>query len=133
LRQIAVLPFGHRQRLFPTPYSKIAHILQHRTISVNILKLTFAYNSSMLFDFCGIVFTMRIAIIGWGIEGKSAFEYFGPEHEYLIASEQPLADFPEESDKIKVQHLSAEKPAGITSMVSKTATKSYSPQHPVKT
>jgi UDP-N-acetylmuramoylalanine--D-glutamate ligase len=71
----------------------------------------------MLFDFCGIVFTMRIAIIGWGIEGKSAFEYFGPEHEYLIASEQPLADFPEESDKIKVQHLSAEKPAGITGNV----------------
>jgi UDP-N-acetylmuramoylalanine--D-glutamate ligase len=60
---------------------------------------------------------MKICIVGWGIEGKSAFEYFGPSNEYLIVNEQPLEDFPEESDKIKVQYLNKEKPAGVTGNV----------------
>jgi UDP-N-acetylmuramoylalanine--D-glutamate ligase len=60
---------------------------------------------------------MKIGIVGWGIEGKSVFEYFGSEHEYLIVNEQPLSDFPEQSDKIKIQHLSDDKPPGITGNV----------------
>jgi UDP-N-acetylmuramoylalanine-D-glutamate ligase len=60
---------------------------------------------------------VKIGIVGWGVEGKSAYEYFGPDNEYLIVNEQPLPDFPQESDKIKIQHLNAEKPAGITGNV----------------
>jgi UDP-N-acetylmuramoylalanine--D-glutamate ligase len=71
----------------------------------------------MLFDFCGILNLMKIGIVGWGVEGKSAYEYFGPDNEYLIVNEQSLPDFPQESDKIKIQHLNAEKPAGITGNV----------------
>jgi UDP-N-acetylmuramoylalanine-D-glutamate ligase len=60
---------------------------------------------------------MKIAIVGWGIEGQSAFNYFGPEHEYLIVNEQPLNNFPQESDKIQIRHLDSEKPAGVTGNV----------------
>jgi UDP-N-acetylmuramoylalanine--D-glutamate ligase len=60
---------------------------------------------------------MKIGIVGWGIEGKSAFNYFGAENEYLIVNEQPLDDFPQESDKIKIQYLDKDKPAGITGNV----------------
>jgi UDP-N-acetylmuramoylalanine--D-glutamate ligase len=61
---------------------------------------------------------MKIGIVGWGIEGRSVYEYFGPEHEYFIVNEQPLSNFPEESDKIKVQFLSGAKPPGVTGNVS---------------
>lgn len=57
---------------------------------------------------------MKIGIVGWGVEGKSAFNYFGPEHNYLIVNEHPADDFPAESDKIKLQYLSTDKPVGIT-------------------
>jgi UDP-N-acetylmuramoylalanine--D-glutamate ligase len=60
---------------------------------------------------------MKIGIVGWGIEGKSAFNYFGPENDYLIVNEQPLDDFPQESDKIKIQYLHKDKPAGVTGNV----------------
>jgi len=60
---------------------------------------------------------VKIGIVGWGVEGKSAYQYFGPDNEYLIVNEQPLPDFPEESDKIKIQHLNQDKPAGITGNV----------------
>lgn len=58
---------------------------------------------------------MKIGIVGWGIEGQSAYRYFGPEHEYLIVNEEPRNDFPPESDKIKIQFLTKAKPFGITS------------------
>lgn len=60
---------------------------------------------------------MRIAIIGWGIEGQSAFKFFGPKHEYLIVSEEPRDDFPAPSDKIKVQFLNSPRPVGVTGNV----------------
>jgi UDP-N-acetylmuramoylalanine--D-glutamate ligase len=60
---------------------------------------------------------MKIGIVGWGIEGQSAFSYFGPEHEYLIVNEEPRGDFPAQSEKVKVQFLDKEKPAGVTSNV----------------
>ncbi|MEK7562031.1 MAG: UDP-N-acetylmuramoyl-L-alanine--D-glutamate ligase [Patescibacteria group bacterium] len=60
---------------------------------------------------------MKIGIVGWGIEGQSAFHYFGPDHDYLIVNEHPRDDFPGQSDKIKVQFLTEEKPPGITSNV----------------
>jgi UDP-N-acetylmuramoylalanine--D-glutamate ligase len=58
---------------------------------------------------------MKIGIVGWGIEGQSAMRYFGPDHEYLIVNEHPKDDFPSTSDKVKVQHLSTDKPHGVTS------------------
>ena len=60
---------------------------------------------------------MKIGIIGWGIEGQSAFKFFGPEHEYLIVSEEPRDDFPARSDKIKIQFLNSPRPVGITGNV----------------
>ncbi|MDB5161377.1 MAG: UDP-N-acetylmuramoylalanine--D-glutamate ligase [Candidatus Saccharibacteria bacterium] len=60
---------------------------------------------------------MKIGIVGWGIEGQSAFKYFGPGHEYLIVNEHPRDDFPAPSEKIKINFLSGEKPPGITGNV----------------
>ncbi len=60
---------------------------------------------------------MRIGIVGWGIEGQSAYRYFGPEHKYLIVNEHPRDDFPAESDRVKIQFVTEEKPPGITSNV----------------
>jgi UDP-N-acetylmuramoylalanine--D-glutamate ligase len=61
---------------------------------------------------------MKIGIVGWGIEGQSAFNYFGSDHEYLIVNEEPRGDFPAQSEKVKVQFLDKEKPPGVTSNVS---------------
>jgi len=60
---------------------------------------------------------MKIGLVGWGIETQSAYRHFGPDHDYLIVNEEPRDDFPAESDKIKLQFLSAKKPSGITSNV----------------
>lgn len=59
---------------------------------------------------------MRIGIVGWGIETKSAYSYFGPEHEYLIVNEEPISDLPR-ADNVKVQFLPEPKPSGITGNV----------------
>jgi len=58
---------------------------------------------------------MKIGIVGWGIEGQSAYKFYGPEHQYLIVNEHPRDDFPATSDKVKVQFLTHEAPVGITS------------------
>src|SRR3989338_4623439 len=60
---------------------------------------------------------MKIGLVGWGIETQSAYRHFGPDHDYLIVNEEPRDDFPAESDKIKLQFLSAKKPSGITGNV----------------
>lgn len=60
---------------------------------------------------------MKIAIVGWGVEGQSAFRYFGPEHEYLIVNEEPRDDFPPESSKIKVQFVDQPRTPGLTGNV----------------
>lgn len=57
---------------------------------------------------------MKIGIVGWGVEGQSAYNYFGPDHSYLIVNEHPRDDFPAESDQVKVQYLRADKPVGVT-------------------
>ena len=64
---------------------------------------------------------MKIAIVGWGVEGQSAYRYFGPEHEYLIVNEEPRNDFPVESDKVRVQFVKAERTPGLTGNVSDTS------------
>src|SRR5258708_916682 len=56
---------------------------------------------------------MKIGIVGWGIETQSAYDYFGPEHEYLIVNEEPNNSLPK-ADNVKVQLLPTEKPPGIT-------------------
>ena len=38
---------------------------------------------------------MKIGLVGWGIETKSAYSYFGEKHEYFIFSEEPRDDFPQ--------------------------------------
>jgi UDP-N-acetylmuramoylalanine--D-glutamate ligase len=60
---------------------------------------------------------MRIGLVGWGLETKSAFRYFGPEHEYLIVNEEPSADFPAESANVKVQYIEAQRTPGLTGNV----------------
>lgn len=59
----------------------------------------------------------KIAIIGWGIEGQSAFNYFGPDHDYLIVNEHPRDDFPPETAKMKVRFINAERVPGLTGNV----------------
>src|SRR3989338_6714439 len=59
---------------------------------------------------------MRIGIVGWGIETQSAYSYFGPEHEYLIVTEEQRDDMPR-ADNVKCQFLPEKKPPGITSNV----------------
>jgi len=51
---------------------------------------------------------MKIGIIGWGLEGQSAYRYFGPDHEYLIVNEQPSDKFPT-GDNVKIQFVDKEK------------------------
>ncbi|MBI4034572.1 UDP-N-acetylmuramoyl-L-alanine--D-glutamate ligase [Candidatus Saccharibacteria bacterium] len=60
---------------------------------------------------------MRIGIVGWGIEGQSAFHYFGPQHDYLIVNEEPRNDFPVQSDKVVVRFINQPRQPGITSNV----------------
>src|SRR3990167_2362310 len=60
---------------------------------------------------------MRIGIVGWGVEGQSVMRWFGLEYEYLIVNEHPRDDFPQKTDKLKVQFLTSEKPAGLTGNV----------------
>lgn len=61
---------------------------------------------------------MKIAIVGWGVEGQSAYRYFGSEHSYLIVNEEPRDDFPAESPSVEVRFISKDKPIGVTSNVS---------------
>src|SRR5574337_799624 len=60
---------------------------------------------------------MRIGIVGWGIEGQSAFHLFGPDNDYLIASEEPRSDFPPETERLKIQHIAKNRDAGLTGNV----------------
>ena len=60
---------------------------------------------------------MKIGIVGWGVEGQSAYHYFGPEHDYLIVNEEPRGDFPPESDKVKIQFISQARTPGLTGNV----------------
>lgn len=60
---------------------------------------------------------MKIGIVGWGVEGQSAFRYYGASHEYLICNEEPRDDFPMEDSKITVQFINAPRAPGMTSLV----------------
>lgn len=60
---------------------------------------------------------MKIAIVGWGVDGQSAYRYFGTENEYLIVSEEPRDDFPPESDSVKVQFIRSPRTPGLTGNV----------------
>lgn len=60
---------------------------------------------------------MKIGIVGWGVEGQSAYRHFGPEHSYLIVNESPRDDFPAISERIKLQFLKSKPPAGMVSLV----------------
>ena len=60
---------------------------------------------------------MKIGIVCWGVEGQSAYHYFGPEHDYLIVNEEPRGDFPPESDKVKIQFISQARTPGLTGNV----------------
>jgi UDP-N-acetylmuramoylalanine--D-glutamate ligase len=60
---------------------------------------------------------MKIGIVGWGVEGQSAYRYLGPEHEYLIVNEEPRNDFPAQSGKIKTQFITTERTPGLTGNV----------------
>jgi UDP-N-acetylmuramoylalanine--D-glutamate ligase len=54
---------------------------------------------------------MRIALVGWGVETKSAFRYYGDEHDYFIVNEEPRDDFPV-SERVSVKTNSLSRPIG---------------------
>ncbi len=60
---------------------------------------------------------MKIGIVGWGVEGQSAYRYFGPDHDYLIVNEEPRDDFPGPAGNITVNFLDARRPPGTTGNV----------------
>lgn len=60
---------------------------------------------------------MKIGIAGWGVEGQSAFRYFGPQHDYLIVNEEPRDDFPAQSDKVQVRFINTPRQPGLTGNV----------------
>ncbi|HET7827301.1 MAG TPA: Mur ligase family protein, partial [Candidatus Saccharimonadales bacterium] len=60
---------------------------------------------------------MKIGIVGWGVEGQSAYKYFGPDHDYLIVNEEPRDDFPAQSDKLRVQFIASARQPGLTGNV----------------
>lgn len=60
---------------------------------------------------------MKIGIVGWGVEAQSAHRFFGPEHDYLIVSEEPRDDFPPHSNKVKIQFINSQRMPGQTSNV----------------
>jgi UDP-N-acetylmuramoylalanine--D-glutamate ligase len=60
---------------------------------------------------------MRIGIVGWGLEAQSAYQFFGPDNEYLIVNESRQDDFPPESEKVKIQYLDQSAPIGIGGQV----------------
>lgn len=60
---------------------------------------------------------MKIAIVGWGLEGQSAYKFFGPEHEYLIVNESDQDNFPPETERLKVRFLPNKAPTGIAGQI----------------
>src|SRR5579863_781215 len=60
---------------------------------------------------------MKIGIVGWGLEAKSAYKFFGPEHEYLIVNESAQADLPLPSDTIQVRYLERPAPPGVAGQI----------------
>lgn len=56
---------------------------------------------------------MKIGIVGWGLEGQSAYKYFGPDNDYLIVNDQPLPSLPQASNRVKVQYLDSTAPIGV--------------------
>lgn len=55
--------------------------------------------------------------MGWGLETKSAFKYFGPDNDYLIVNESPQDDFPAQSELVTVRFLQNARPPGLTGNV----------------
>lgn len=60
---------------------------------------------------------MKIGIVGWGLEGQSAYRFYGAEHEYLIVNEEPRDDFPMQDRQVRVQFLNAPRTPGLTGNV----------------
>jgi UDP-N-acetylmuramoylalanine--D-glutamate ligase len=60
---------------------------------------------------------VKIGIVGWGLEGQSAYRFYGAEHEYLICNEAPQDDFPMQDRKVHVQALSGQRQPGLTGNV----------------
>ena len=61
---------------------------------------------------------MRIGIVGWGLEGQSAYRFYGAEHEYLIVNEEPRDDFPMQDKRTQVQFVATPRTPGLTGNVS---------------
>jgi UDP-N-acetylmuramoylalanine--D-glutamate ligase len=60
---------------------------------------------------------MKIGIVGWGVEGQSAFKFYGAEHSYLIVSEEPRDDFPMQERTTEIHFLSEKRAPGLTGNV----------------
>lgn len=59
---------------------------------------------------------MKIALVGWGVETKSAYNYYGDDHQYLIVSEESRSDFPTAMN-VGIQSLKGDRKPGLTGNV----------------
>jgi UDP-N-acetylmuramoylalanine--D-glutamate ligase len=59
---------------------------------------------------------MKIGLVGWGVETKSVYRYYGVSHTYFIVSEEPLQDAPI-GENVTIQTLQEDRPVGLTSTV----------------
>lgn len=60
---------------------------------------------------------MRIGLVGWGVETKSAYEYFGGSHSYVIGNEEPRSDFPN-GENIEIHYIDQARQPGLVGNVS---------------
>jgi len=59
---------------------------------------------------------MKVGIVGWGVEGQSAYRYLGADNDYLIVSEEPISS-PPVSERVIIQSISKERKPGLTGNV----------------
>ena len=56
---------------------------------------------------------MHIALVGWGIETKSAFRFYGDAHSFVVFNEEPVSEVPE-GNTVEFRTLQGARDPGLT-------------------
>lgn len=59
---------------------------------------------------------MKIGLVGWGVETKSAYRYFGPANSFVIGNEEPRDDFPD-AENVEIHALEQKRNPGLVGNV----------------